>query len=532
MVKARTSKKNPPGPPDPIILGYFEAIKKKPTLTKRDYWKRASVEHRVSYGESNFYHLLRRHLKRSTEQGPPPFPGIIVEKQNHDSVYSCGHRVHEDFSEFTDASLDCATCTTTQKVWSKKVQADRNLSQRLKEYNNSILLEWPAAVAYDAKQLWLNVQLQWEKASECRPMEFQWWEYVTSMFSFQCFLSEANINVRSLSIPSMKKNPKETCEIHGASLPRNFNTRDNKWNPGQILKNPGDGSFGLVQFENGDYAGIGTVNLSNEVIAGLSRSETSVIQESKLGKRAGSSGGFMFPVDDPEVRKDTKSMSKCTEEHRLLTTSNGRGTQLTMHYIHKGKRKKVNSIYPDLAVDRKNSERKREMAVKDENMKKKLIGEMKSRLAFLMILVEKNLGTPRDLFKSFAAAVMRVKEGNSNWIVDEQNGLLSDFECVLLEYACGTGEMRNHQALFAHTDTNRSHPVESMMVFGKVPEGDKRESTTIVDHMTNGMLIQPYERIVWELRCGRDVLHCRFSVTYHLSDLSRGSSNWSYVHGP
>lgn len=127
---------------------------------------------------------------------------------------------------------------------------------------------------------------------------------------------------------------------------------------------------------------------------------------------------------------------------------------------------------------------------------------------------------------------MRVKEGNSNWIVDEQNGLLSDFECVLLEYACGTGEMRNHQALFAHTDTNRSHPVESMMVFGKVPEGDKRESTTIVDHMTNGMLIQPYERIVWDLRCGRDVLHCRFSATYHLSDLSRGSSNWSYVHGP
>jgi hypothetical protein len=84
----------------------------------------------------------------------------------------------------------------------------------------------------------------------------------------------------------------------------------------------------------------------------------------------------------------------------------------------------------------------------------------------------------------------------------------------------------------AHTDTNRSHPVESMMIFGKVPQGDTRESTTIVNTMRNGMLIQPFERIVWELRCGRDVLHSRFSVTYHLSDESRGSSNWSYVHGP
>ena len=111
--------------------------------------------------------------------------------------------------------------------------------------------------------------------------------------------------------------------------------------------------------------------------------------------------------------------------------------------------------------------------------------------------------------------------------------MLSDFDCVLLEYACGTGEMRNHQPLRAHVDGNKSHPVESMMIFGKVSEDEtEKNCTSLVAKMKDGMLIQPYERLVWKLRCGRDVLHCCFSNTYHLADVSHGQSNWSYVHGP
>ena len=181
-----------------------------------------------------------------------------------------------------------------------------------------------------------------------------------------------------------------------------------------------------------------------------------------------------------------------------------------------------------MAVDRKTANQKRKEAEENENLREKLIEEMKSRLSFLMILLEKEMGTAYELFNTFSKAVLRVKQGNTNWKLTSIN----EFDCILLEYGCGTGEMRNHQPLCAHTDSNTSHPVESMMLFGKVPEGDIRESTTIVNSMRNGMLIQPFERIVWELRCGRDVLHSRFSITYHLSDLSRGDSNWSYVHGP
>jgi hypothetical protein len=140
----------------------------------------------------------------------------------------------------------------------------------------------------------------------------------------------------------------------------------------------------------------------------------------------------------------------------------------------------------------------------DENLRMKLIEEMKSRLEFLMILVQKNMGSASELFKSFGAAVDRMQGEIQGW--KSVDGCLTDFECVLLEYACGTGEMRNHQTLHAHTDDNRSHSVESMMLFGKVPKEDSRQSTTIVKEMSNGKLIHPYERLVWDLRCGYDVL--------------------------
>jgi hypothetical protein len=461
---------------------------------------------------------------KHTKVRKPPVKGIFLKHDNEELVYHCEHRVHQDFCDITNNSPICPTCTTVQKVWDKENQANRILNQRLIEYNNSANWEWPAAVSYNTKQLWTNVMSKWEFPN----INLEWWYYLSSLPSFRYYLNGDDIRVRCLEITSMKKDPKETREIHGAALPYTFNNHNNKWNPQQIFKNPGDGSFGLVDFLNGDYACIGTVNLSNETIEAISRSETKVIGESKMAKRAGSAGGFMYPVDDPEVRKDTKSMSKCTKKHRLLTTSNGFGTALTLHYINNGLKKKVNSVYPDLAVDRKKAIKKRKEAEENEHLRKKLIGEMKSRLSFLMILLEKSMGTAYELFKTFTEAAIRVKKGKTNWNLQGHN----EFDCVLLEYGCGTGEMRNHQALCAHTDTNTSHPVESMMLFGKVPEGDIRESTTIVNTMRNGMLIQPFERIVWELCCGRDVLHSRFSITYHLSDLSRGDSNWSYVHGP
>jgi hypothetical protein len=51
--------------------------------------------------------------------------------------------------------------------------------------------------------------------------------------------------------------------------------------------------------------------------------------------------------------------------------------------------RKVNSVYQDIAMDRSTSTQKRKKAYCDINLRRKLIEEMRSRLEFLMILVQK-----------------------------------------------------------------------------------------------------------------------------------------------
>lgn len=118
-----------------------------------------------------------------------------------------------------------------------------------------------------------------------------WGYFLTQLPSFQSFVEREDICVRCMKVESMKQLPNKTCEINGAALPDNFDSGDNTRNKGQVLSNPGDGSFGLVQFGNGDFAAIGSVTISNEVIERISRAETTCILKSKLGKRSGSAGG-------------------------------------------------------------------------------------------------------------------------------------------------------------------------------------------------------------------------------------------------
>jgi hypothetical protein len=160
-------------------------------------------------------------------------------------------------------------------------------------------------------------------------------------------------------------------------------------------------------------------------------------------------------------------------------------------------------------------------------MQSKLIVEMVSRLHFLLLLVEKRMGPPEELFGSFAKAVGNVQNNNKLW-----ENARNDYERILLEYACGTGEFRNHFNLRCHTDTNKSHPTESMMVFGKVADNTSDTAHEIISNMKDAQLFLPHEGIVLNLRCGRDVLHCRFAKTYHAPDAMRGIYNHSWVHGP
>jgi hypothetical protein len=297
---------------------------------------------------------------------------------------------------------------------------------------------------------------------------------------------------------------------------------------GELLDNPhNDDAFRLATFANGDYACIGTVQIPDHTIVDLARNESPIIEAAVFKKRSGAAGGYQFPAEEGAY---CASMSKCTATHNLMTMKdNSHSPRLEVTYVNVDKQNKVAkfSVYRDILMSRNKKEKKHELVEDDVNLQIKMILEMKSRLSFLLVLVHKNLEPSSEIFKTFAEAVMRVKNNNGNW-----PRWRTKFECVLLEYACGTGEMKNYQQLYSHTDGNHSHVVESMMAFGRVPTNETGDPTDIVDAMKPALLIQPYEKIVWKLRCGRDVLHCKFKKTYHVPDKTRDHSNYSYVHGP
>jgi hypothetical protein len=197
-------------------------------------------------------------------------------------------------------------------------------------------------------------------------------------------------------------------------------------------------------------------------------------------------------------------------------------------YWNVDKNKRVNNVscYRDAHVVRNTKHRKYNLVMKDVNLQDKRIIEMKSRMSFLLILLENQLEHPHNLFLTFAQAIVRVQNNNRLWPGR------SNVERALLEYACGTGEMKNFQQLYCHKDGNESHLVETMTVFGRVPKNDHWDPATIVDDTKPALLVLPYQKLVCNLQCGCDVLHCKFVNTYHVPDHSRNTSNYSCVHGP
>lgn len=142
------------------------------------------------------------------------------------------------------------------------------------------------------------------------------------------------------------------------------------------------------------------------------------------------------------------------------------------------------------------------------------------------------IGSNRCLWQTLQTAIDKCndKAVRKKWLAIEPS--LSMLDVVLLEYCCGTGEMRNHEALHAHVDANRSHYIESMTMFGRVKETDNRTSSIIVKDMLPGYLSMVCQGFAFKLRCGRDVIHAQLSDTMHCADTTRDKDNFSWVHGP
>jgi hypothetical protein len=161
----------------------------------------------------------------------------------------------------------------------------------------------------------------------------------------------------------------------------------------------------------------------------------------------------------------------------------------------------------------------------------KTLAEMKSRLRAMVTIEATKMIPDGQVWGSFISSIRRAENTFADWQLI--NSGLSFFDVVLLEYACGTGEMRNHQALSTHIDSNKSHPLESYTLWGKVPMINYGDCTSrLVGGMVPGKLSLPNIGVALVSRCGRDAWHLVLNDTMHAADPSRDQYNWSWVHGP
>ena len=167
------------------------------------------------------------------------------------------------------------------------------------------------------------------------------------------------------------------------------------------------------------------------------------------------------------------------QKHRLFwRTMESWATGLHFRYLNEDKDTLVefNGYYRDPYMARLTKSRKRKELWADAPKRRKTILEMKSRLKALAIarhlgldkeccVSEKKMDWKDRAWDTFEFAVLRLPFVWQMW--QEFDNSLNILDIVLLEWASGTGEMRNHQAVACHVDANTSHFMESMTLFGK-----------------------------------------------------------------
>ena len=155
------------------------------------------------------------------------------------------------------------------------------------------------------------------------------------------------------------------------------------------------------------------------------------------------------------------------------------------------------------------------------------IEEMRSRLVSLGLMLKLCLvpATKKASFLTGLSNSVQLSGISSNFSEHNQ------FERSMILWSCTTGEMINHQALNMYKDKNKSHTMETMMLWGRVEKANYNDSNEVKQNMVKGKLMFPGHHFGIELECGTDIVHCNQSDTYHVPDESINISNWSRVHG-
>ena len=258
----------------------------------------------------------------------------------------------------------------------------------------------------------------------------------------------------------------------------------------------------------------------------FSKQESEVINKMIHSKRQGPAFGYVDPHNNFD--HNPKSLSSMTQhDSRLLLLSNpsSEHTNCSVYYRNNdGDKKSFHSVYSDGMMRRMTKKQKKKEIISNNILQMITIEEMKSRILAMAIMIKFGL-VPEQHQDSF---LYGLEESLKASIYKNIFSDLSTFDNALLIWSYTTGEMQNHQALCVHKDTNRSHIAETMTLWNRWTEGMIPDGNNDFD----GKLMFPWHRFGIKIKCGVDVIHSNFSSTYHVSDASRNTVNWSRVHGP
>lgn len=372
---------------------------------------------------------------------------------------------------------------------------------------------------------------------------------LTSSREFIRFANQC-IQYRHLNLAQVVDNFSVPSKIEKETVKGGFYPSDFVHSPKQILHSPDDGTIGVATWPTStndgyfDFAMIETLtpSLTNNEIKEIGINEMKSIADLETGRRAGASGGFYIPSADPTY-DNSSSLSKACKNQRVFrrTSESSTATNVGINYWNEGKRKEISfkTVYADVYMRRNDRHNKKNSLMDSKVLRSKTLLEMRSRLKCFAVTVKLGLDKQgeckntieSDIWSSFLnASRVPVPQLETTW--KKVDASLTLFDMVLLEWSCCTGEMRNHMAIAAHEDGNKSHYVETEMVFPKIPCNDKRTSSSIVLESNPGLVAFPFQGFSIKLRCGKDVAHLQLRNTMHLPDNTRDTSNWSWVHGP
>ena len=444
----------------------------------------------------------------------------------------CKHTVKRlKLSEEEKAKDICPTCNTAMICRSLQDAATTKTKQIMLSMNNMAELDFPDDIKTTTLQQSLaksNEQVSEQLASDGEFIRF----------------ANVGIQYRHLDLAQVVDNLSIPSKIEKNRVKGGFYPSDFIHNPKQVLHSPDDGTIGVATWPTGinddclDFIMLETLapSLTNNDIKEIGINEMKSIADLKMGSRAGAAGGYYIPSPDP-IHDNSASLSKACMDQRLFRriSESSTATNVGIQYWNESEGKEVSfhTVYADVYMRRNNRRNKKNSLLDSKVLRSKILSEMKSRLRSFAVTVELGLNKQGELniWSSFLnASGVPVSELEMTW--KKVDASLTLFDMVLLNWSCCTGEMRNHMAIAAHEDGNKSHYMETEMVFPKIPCNDMRTSSSIVRESKPGLLAFPFQGFAIELRCGKDVAHMQLKNTMHLPDNTRDMSNWSWVHGP